>query len=67
MTKTATYSAADAIDMLRQGGVDLSAELSNITAAYADITDEIEAAGGSAEFTSAELAAAIRAEISRAE
>ena len=64
MTMTATiYTADDAIQMLRDGGVDLRKEASNIAAAYADITDEIEAAGGDAAFSRDEFEAALRAAI----
>lgn len=61
MTTAITYTVVDAIDMLRAAGVNAAAELSNIPAAYADICDEIEQAGGSADFSADEFAAAIRA------
>jgi hypothetical protein len=59
-----TATVADAIEMLRTGGVDLQGELSNIRSAYIDISDELEAAGYTEiGFNSDDLAAAIRAEI----
>ena len=48
MTTAITYTVSDALDMLRAAGVNAAAELTNIPAAYADICDEIEQAGGSA-------------------
>lgn len=59
--KITTYTITDAIEMLRKGGVDIASETSNVRAAYADITDEIERAGGEAEFTIEEFEAAMRA------
>jgi hypothetical protein len=44
------YTVADAIEMMRDGGIDFASELSNIAASYADITDEIEQAGGEPDF-----------------
>lgn len=58
---TTSYSVADAIQMLRDGGIDVTAELSNVSAAYADITDEIEMAGGEADFSIGDFEAALRA------
>lgn len=58
---TMTYTVEDAIKMMRQGGVDLRSELSNIPASFADITDEIERAGGEWTFSLAEYEAALRA------
>lgn len=60
MTTAITYTVADALDMLTAAGVNAAAELSNIDAAYADICDEIERAGGIADFGAADLAAALR-------
>lgn len=54
------YTAADAIQMLRAAGTDLRAELTNISAAYADITDEIEQADGHADFTIEDFGAALK-------
>lgn len=54
-------SVEDAIEMLRHGGVDLRGELSNITAAHADIEDELREQGYSEIcFDTDDLAAAIR-------
>lgn len=60
-TKTAT--TADAIEMLKAGNVDLAGELSHITSAYGDVTEELEAEGYEIGFDADELADAIRAEI----
>jgi hypothetical protein len=63
MTIATTCTAADAIEMMRRGGVDLASELHNVSASYADITDEIERDGGEYEFTMAEFEAALRAAV----
>ena len=54
------YTVSDAIEMMRQGGVDMASELSNPRASYADITDEIERDGGEPEFGFDEFLAALR-------
>jgi len=59
------YTVDDAIQMLRDGGIGLTSEATNIRAAYADITDEIEEAGGEVDFTREEFEAALRAAISQ--
>lgn len=58
---TSIYTVADAIEMLRNGGVDFASELSNISASYADITDEIEQAGSEPDFDLAAYGVALRA------
>jgi hypothetical protein len=55
-----TWTAADAIDMLRASHVDFTGELTNIGAAYMDICDEIEALDGLADFTQDEFEEALR-------
>lgn len=56
---TTTYTVSDAIEMLRKAEVDLAKEASNVPAAYADITDEIERAGGVPDFGIDEFRAAL--------
>lgn len=50
----------EAIDMMRQGGVDLAAELSNVMASYCDICEEIERAGEEPSFDLVQYEAALR-------
>lgn len=56
----AIYSAHDAVDMLAQvSAINLAAELRNIDAAYADVTDEIKSYGDDVGFDQSEFAAAL--------
>ena len=50
-----------AIEMLRAGGVDLASELSNVEAAYLDMSDDAERNGEELEFSLEEFEAALRA------
>lgn len=65
MTDQAIATVEDAMDMLKAGGVDLAGELSNITTAYSDITEELEREGYTEiGFSTDDLASAIRAHLS---
>lgn len=57
---TTIYTADDAIEMMRNGGINLTSELSNPRASFADITDEIEQAGGEWDFTFDQFLTALR-------
>lgn len=55
------YTVDDAMEMMRNGGVNLTSELSNPRASFADIVDEIEQADGEYDFTYDEFLTALRA------
>jgi hypothetical protein len=59
-------TVADAIEILRISSLYFRGELSNIRSAYINISDELEAAGYTEiGFNSDDLAAAIRAELTK--
>lgn len=58
-----TYSAADAVEMLKAANVSLANELAHLTQAFADITDEIEQAGGDWFFSKEDFRRALEEEI----